>query len=264
MATIRKASEIRHNFVTAQQEAELEKLSGLNGPEAMKPTGPKLPEPVYVRAKFEDDIPKPEHWLIAAAAFFIGGFIFMPLFLGVPFVFYRWFMANKEEPARRAEHERLQDELVESDKKQRELRRTQPISVEDIRICCESPAETAFLDAMVAEYELQTGAGAARGKGLSLNSQVEMIRYDSSDYRGRYQYRADFVVDDNLVVEIDGATYHSSPEAVARDDVRNTAMRAEGYWVLRLPAKLVFRDPHTAVKCVERARLTKWIDTYGL
>ncbi|WP_443018997.1 endonuclease domain-containing protein [Sphingobium sp. MI1205] len=46
------------------------------------------------------------------------------------------------------------------------------------------------------------------------------------------QYRADFLVDDKLVVEIDGATYHSSPEAVARDRQRDEDMRREGYTVL--------------------------------
>jgi very-short-patch-repair endonuclease len=40
------------------------------------------------------------------------------------------------------------------------------------------------------------------------------------------EYRADFLIDDKLVVEIDGATYYPSPEAVARDRQRESDMSA--------------------------------------
>jgi very-short-patch-repair endonuclease len=68
------------------------------------------------------------------------------------------------------------------------------------------------------------------------------------------QYRADFLIDEKLVVEIDGAAYHSSPEAVARDRQRDADMRREGYSILRLPALVVLGNAAEAVRRVEAAR----------
>ncbi len=42
-----------------------------------------------------------------------------------------------------------------------------------------------------------------------------------------------------LVVEIDGETWHGSPDAKERDAARDEIIRAEGYTVLRIPAKVV-------------------------
>jgi very-short-patch-repair endonuclease len=129
-----------------------------------------------------------------------------------------------------------------------------PMSVEYLRECCESPAETAFLDAMVSGYDLKTGPGAATGRGLRLRSQIPMGRARLSSRNFHSPYRADFLVDEKLVVEIDGAAFHSSPEAVVRDRIRDEHLQKEGYTILRIPAKVVFDNPKEAVKRVELSR----------
>ncbi|WP_411041285.1 DUF559 domain-containing protein [Sulfitobacter sp. LC.270.F.C4] len=56
------------------------------------------------------------------------------------------------------------------------------------------------------------------------------------------------------MVEIDGATYHSSPEAVARDKKRDEDLASDGYSTLRIPAQIVFDNPNLALRQVEIAR----------
>jgi very-short-patch-repair endonuclease len=129
-----------------------------------------------------------------------------------------------------------------------------PMSVEYLRKCCDSPAETAFLDAMVSGYDLKAGPGAATGRGLRLRSQIPMGRAEFYSHKVHYPYRADFLVDEKLVVEIDGAAFHSSPEAVVHDRIRDEHLQKEGYTILRIPAKVVFNNPKEAVKRVELAR----------
>lgn len=104
---------------------------------------------------------------------------------------------------------------------------------------CESPAETAFLEAMIAAYTLTPDKGALRAGDLSLELQVKVP-----------PYRADFLINGCLMVEIDGATYHSSPEAIKRDRERDEFMQARGYSVLRIPASVVFSNPSEAVNRV--------------
>lgn len=109
---------------------------------------------------------------------------------------------------------------------------------------CESPAERAFLEAMIADSALVPDEGLLTGSGLSLDLQVR-----------EPPYRLDFLANKWLVIEIDGAAYHSSAEAVAKDMERDGFLQAKGYSVLRIPAKLVFNDAKEAVKRV-RAQLT--------
>lgn len=107
---------------------------------------------------------------------------------------------------------------------------------------CESPAETAFLTAMIAAFDLRPQHGSLMAENVRLDFQVA---------EGRY--RVDFLMNTWLVVEIDGAAYHSSPEAVARDEIRDRHLESLGYSVLRLPAKLVFQTPSLAVEKVKTA-----------
>jgi len=109
--------------------------------------------------------------------------------------------------------------------------------------CTESPAEVAFLDMMIACYDLKPVDRALRGNGLVLRMQVEVEKY-----------RLDFLVDDNLVVEIDGLQWHGSPEAKARDAERDAALAADGYAILRIPAKIALYDKNNARDLVESKR----------
>ena len=119
---------------------------------------------------------------------------------------------------------------------------TDPAWARIIEEHCESPAETAFLRAMIKAFDLQPGGGPLFGRGLRLDLQV-----------AEGPYRADFLADTWLVIEIDGAAWHSSPEAVARDETRDRYFESLGYSVLRISAKLVFDHPDSAVRLVRSA-----------
>jgi len=107
---------------------------------------------------------------------------------------------------------------------------------------CESPAETAFLHAMVKAFDLKPSDGSLAGAGLRLDFQVE-----------EGCYRVDFLIDRWLVVEIDGAAWHSSAEAIARDKARDDDLGRLGYSVLRIPATVVFKTPEDAMQRVRSA-----------
>ncbi len=116
---------------------------------------------------------------------------------------------------------------------------------------CESPAEEAFLRALVSSYGLKPVEGVLKSQGLALDMQVETGRY-----------RFDFLANGRQVIEIDGVTYHSSPEAVERDRIRDELSAAGGYRVLRIPASVVFNAPEEAVRrlravLIETPELTK-------
>lgn len=179
---------------------------------------------------------------LLAAACIVTGFLFFPLFFVGGFIAWTVYRDVSVEPERKIE------ELKAS------ARGNALLTVEEMRWACDSPAETAFLDAMVSAFNLQSGPGAVEGSGLRLRNQVSIGQLNISSNSVSYQYRADFVIDDKLVVEIDGASYHSSPDAVSRDQQRDADMRREGYSILRLPAQIVFQNPDEALKRVKTAR----------
>lgn len=109
---------------------------------------------------------------------------------------------------------------------------------------CESPAETAFLKAMITAFNLKPENGFLSGAGVKLQMQVPVSRY-----------RLDFLVDKVLVVEVDGAAYHSSPEAIERDTQRDDFLRGEGFEILRIPAKVTLQNPEEAIERVRLARM---------
>lgn len=111
------------------------------------------------------------------------------------------------------------------------------------RAACESPAEVAFLNAMIDEFNLQPKDGFLRGNELNLRMQVPVS-----------QYRLDFLVDSRLVVEVDGAAYHSSVDAVASDQRRDAYLCENGFEVLRIAAKTTLYFPQDAIAMVKEAR----------
>ncbi len=115
---------------------------------------------------------------------------------------------------------------------------------DSFRAVCESPAETGFLDAMISEFDLEPENGFLSGGGLELRMQVPVA-----------QYRLDFLVDTRLVVEVDGAAYHSSPEAIEKDQRRDLFLIEKGFEVLRIPAKTTLYSAHEAALLVKDARV---------
>lgn len=65
------------------------------------------------------------------------------------------------------------------------------------------------------------------------------------------KYRFDFLLNNKYIVEIDGATYHSSPEQIERDRIRDEYSAANGYSVLRIPASVVFNNSSEAIRRVK-------------
>lgn len=119
---------------------------------------------------------------------------------------------------------------------------TDPHWRENLRSRCESPAEVAFLDSMINAFGLMPEGGTLRGQGITLDLQATIS-----------SYRVDFIALGWLVIEIDGAAWHSSERAIERDRQRDNFLQAHGYRVLRIPAKLVFQSPDEAVDQVRTA-----------
>lgn len=127
---------------------------------------------------------------------------------------------------------------------------------------CESPAEEAFLRAVVKEFDLQPQSGTLISPKLTLEMQVEIA-----------SYRFDFLANGRQVIEIDGAAYHSSPDQMERDRVRDEYCVERGYKVLRIPASTVFNMPDEVVQRVKailaetpvytRPRPTKFVSRKG-
>jgi very-short-patch-repair endonuclease len=95
---------------------------------------------------------------------------------------------------------------------------------------------------MIRHHRLYPADGSLSGSGLRLDFQVK-----------EGPYRVDFLANQWLVIEIDGAAYHSTPEAKKRDKRRDQYFEGLGYTVLRIPAKVVFDTPDDAILRVRTA-----------
>lgn len=62
--------------------------------------------------------------------------------------------------------------------------------------------------------------------------------------------RVDLVVDDCVVVEVDGRNYHSDPAAFIRDRRRDRLLTKDGYRILRFAASEVFADRQVVARDV--------------
>ena len=125
-----------------------------------------------------------------------------------------------------------------------------PLQIEDVRV----DHNPAFFDTMVSAYKMTKGPGCIAGEGIKLRTQVGFGRLRIGRSSAWSQFRGDFLIDEKLVVEIDGETWHGSRDAKARDASRDEVIRAEGYTILRIPASVVFNSPTEAVRRVEEAR----------
>lgn len=106
---------------------------------------------------------------------------------------------------------------------------------------CESPAEIKFLRGLIEKYYLEPHDGRLIGGGVTVDMQHVFENY-----------RFDFVINGTQIIEIDGATYHSSPEQVTRDRIRDERSISQGYKVTRIPASVVFEQLEAALKIVAK------------
>lgn len=168
--------------------------------------------------------------IVVVVGLALGGFVFPLLFIVSAFVAWALFtdLAAPQKPQSGTSHRPRWTATVND-----------PDWQSDFLSVCESPAEVAFLKAMITAHSLEPDARVLRCATFRLSLQAELP-----------PYRVDFLVDDWLVVEIDGAAYHSSPEAVARDQARDIDLQTRGFRVLRIPARMVFTAPSESVKRV--------------
>ena len=179
---------------------------------------------------------------LLAAVLIVIGFFFWPLLVVGGLIAWSVYSDIRNEPERK----RQEAEVA--------ARINVPVTVEDMRFTCDSPAEEAFFDTMVSAYKMTTGPGCIAGEGIKLRTQVGLGRLRIGRNSAWSQFRGDFLIDEKLVVEIDGETWHGSRDAKARDAARDEVIRAEGYTVLRIPATIVFNSPTEAVRRGEEAR----------
>lgn len=179
---------------------------------------------------------------LLAAVLILFGLFFWPLLAVGGFIAWTVYGDIRDEPERKRQEAEVRARLNE------------PIAVEDMRQSCESPAEEAFFDAMVSAYGMTAGPGCIAGDAIQLRTQIGLGHLRIGRGSAWSQFRGDFLIDDRLVVEIDGATWHGSKDAMARDAARDEVIQAEGYTVLRIPASVVFDTPAEAVRRVEEVR----------
>lgn len=67
--------------------------------------------------------------------------------------------------------------------------------------------------------------------------------------------RVDFLVAGRLVVEVDGYEFHRSNEQFEKDRARDATLLGRGYPTVRIPARIVLREPERAVDMIRRAVL---------
>lgn len=177
-------------------------------------------------------------WVAIGWTVFTFAFVFVsPLLILQRLVIWgvtAWIRPKDEEPERRPS--KLEALTAEDDR-----------WLHIFRSVCESPAEEAFFDAMVSAFDLKPDKGCLSEGGLTLQMQVPVANF-----------RFDFLVDERLVVEIDGAAYHSSPDAIERDAERDRVLVAKGFEVLRIPAKVALYNPKEAIERVRTAR-SDWL-----
>ena len=71
--------------------------------------------------------------------------------------------------------------------------------------------------------------------------------------------RVDFLVEDRLVVEIDGRAHHAAPQEFATDRRRDRTLAERGFAVARFPASEVLRDAGAVARhCARRLDSARW------
>lgn len=69
------------------------------------------------------------------------------------------------------------------------------------------------------------------------------------------RYRVDFAIpSEHIVIEVDGAAYHSSDEQIIYDTKRDIWLKREGWQVLHFTARHVMNWPGRVIEDIQEAR----------
>jgi very-short-patch-repair endonuclease len=99
---------------------------------------------------------------------------------------------------------------------------------------CESPAEVAFLFAAINYFKLEPEDDCLKNSSGRIQIRLQKRIED---------FRVDFLLNDKVVIEIDGEAWHGSLEQKQRDAGRDSRLRVLGFSVLRFAAKRAFNQP---------------------
>lgn len=115
---------------------------------------------------------------------------------------------------------------------------------------CESPMERRFLVALLFTdwFDFQPVTG--RGEGQIAEDSCGVILGQQVRISG---YRVDFAMkrkgsSKRLAIEIDGKSFHSSPEQVERDKIRDRVLLVRGWSTIRFCGRELLRDAHECAK----------------
>ena len=103
---------------------------------------------------------------------------------------------------------------------------------------CESEPELILLKALIQRARLKPVKDKLIGS-ISVIPQVNLLRY-----------RVDFLVNDKLVVEVDGKQYHNNSTSFESDRIRDQDLLLAGYRTIRFPASQIYRGSVDAADIV--------------
>ena len=106
---------------------------------------------------------------------------------------------------------------------------------------CESEPEMILLEALIAQTQLRPAGQELVGL-LTVRPQAVILRY-----------RADFLINGHLVVEVDGKAYHNNENSFENDRYRDQELIVNGYTPIRFPASQIYRDVDTVVALIVAA-----------
>lgn len=117
---------------------------------------------------------------------------------------------------------------------------------------CDSEPERLLLEALIAAGKLKPCGEVLKGD-FTLELQAKVLKY-----------RADFMLDDKLAVEVDGRAYHSNSRNFETDKYRDQDFLENGYVTVRFPAVQVYRRRDEVVEKILAIRSKLSADRNGV
>jgi len=113
----------------------------------------------------------------------------------------------------------------------------------DFYLLCESEPELLLLRRLIDDFglTLQGNVLISVDGTFIVQPQVKIINY-----------RVNFLVNDLLIIEVDGKKYHSNDKAFEHDRKRDQKLSVEGYETLRFYAKQIYQELKDVIQMIAR------------